>query len=394
MHVLVIPSWYPSEDNLIRGCFFREQALALVKNGQKVGVIYPELRSLKLLSKSFVGWKYGLEVQDDLGIATYRWHGWGITSQIPYLYESSFLAKGLKLFQTYIEENGIPDIIHAHSAFAAGMLSAKIKEVYKIPYVLTEHSSAFASNSIQAWQKQEISHAFKQANQLITVSPSLGKTLEIHYPESVFRYSSIPNIVSDYFFRQSYNGGVNQKEVFNFLNISKMSPKKGQHDLIRSFKKVFDNQPNVRLKIVGDGPLRQELEELTDVLGITSQVDFLGELTRNQIYQALQSADVLVHPSHYETFGVVLIEALACGLPIVATACGGPEYIVTPKNGVLVEPKNIEELSNAMLFIYKNIAKFDSIEISKDCASQFSEKSVIDQIILTYKNILPSANYL
>ena len=99
--------------------------------------------------------------------------------------------------------------------------------------------------------------------------------------------------------------------------------KKGQADLLRAFAERFAGDPSVRLGIGGDGPERGRLHELAGSLAIAEQVDWLGALDRDGVRQAMCEADAFVLPSRLETFGVVVIEALACGLPVVATRSGG-----------------------------------------------------------------------
>jgi len=88
---------------------------------------------------------------------------------------------------------------------------------------------------------------------------------------------------------------------------------------------------------------------------IQKKVNFLGLISNDHVHAEMKSADAFVLSSHYETFGVVLIEALACGKPIIATSCGGPECIVNKKNGLLITPRDIEKLVLAMKTIEKNI---------------------------------------
>lgn len=386
MHILIIPSWYPSHENPIRGSFFREQTLALSESGKQVGVIYPDLHSLKNFIKGNKNWNQGLEIENDCGVITYRWHEWGWSSRIPYLYEINFLKIGMKLFQVYVEQHGLPDIIHAHSVFMGGCLANKIKSIYQIPYVLTEHSSSIARGIIRSWQKSAIEKSFRESELLVVVSPNLGRDLKINYPNSISDYLYIPNIVNVKFF-----GNLRERkntDFFTFLNISAMIPLKRQKDILIAFASRFSGNKNVKLQIVGSGPLRKKIEAITIELDINSQVDFLGQVDRNKIYSVIKSCDVLVHASEYETFGVVLVEALACGLPVISTKCGGAECIVNHKNGLLVPIADIQSLALAMQDMYQNYSFYDSVAISQDCHSNFSPNVVISRISKVYEQIL------
>jgi len=102
----------------------------------------------------------------------------------------------------------------------------------------------------------------------------------------------------------------------------------------------------------------------------------------------MQATDVFVLSSHYETFGVVIIEALACGKPVVATRAGGPECIIHEKNGILVSPENIEELAVAMIKLRTEVKNYDSGFIYKDCVNRFGQKAVVEQVSFIYRVVL------
>ena len=97
---------------------------------------------------------------------------------------------------------------------------------------------------------------------------------------------------------------------------------------------------------------------------------------------ALSNAFVL--SSEYETFGVVLVEALALGKPVIATKCGGPESIVTPEVGYLISKNSEKEMTDALLKLYQNWNKFNSLQIRQYCLENFSEKAVIGELTKIY----------
>jgi glycosyltransferase involved in cell wall biosynthesis len=169
------------------------------------------------------------------------------------------------------------------------------------------------------------------------------------------------------------------------LNVAFLTPNKGQADLIEAFAIAFKGNKDVRLKIGGDGISMSTLIEKAEELGVSDQVVFMGMLSRDEVLREMQLCDCFVLSSHYETFGVVLVEALACGKPVVATACGGPECIVNEKNGYLVPVKDIHALAKTMLKIKSQI--FSSNEISKECQECFGEESVVAKIKEVYGEV-------
>lgn len=389
MKIVIIPSWYPTEENFVRGVFFREQALALHRANYKVAVLTPPyLRSLRLVCTKFGGWKSGINIENDEGMTTYRWYGWSWIPRCPRINLMLSLQAGHKMFEDYIYEFGKPDLIHAHSAFPGGILAIQIKNKYDIPAVVTEHSSLIAKGEIQPWKKKLISDVYLYADQRIVVSPKLGEILRDQYSEKFDSWSYIPNIVDHVFTSSDVLHQSKSESAFCFLNIGSLTENKGQIDLLHAFAQGFQGNHDVELRIGGVGPIRSELEQLADDLNIREQVVFLGLLTREQVLHEMQQANVFVLSSHFETFGVVLVEALACGKSVIATACGGPECIVNEQNGLLVPAQEPDHLSTAMQQIYENFCTYSPTEIRNDCLARFGESVVIDQLSKTYNTVL------
>jgi glycosyltransferase involved in cell wall biosynthesis len=157
---------------------------------------------------------------------------------------------------------------------------------------------------------------------------------------------------------------------------------------LRAFAAAFRYNPAISLRIGGEGPLRHDLEQLATQLGIAKQVTFLGKLNREQVLNEMLNCDAFVLSSNYETFGVVLIEATACGKPVIAISGSGPDCIVKPLNGVLVPPQDITALSTALQLMQSQIGQFDSNLIREDCLLRFGARSLTEQLITIYKKAL------
>ena len=144
MHILLIPSWYPTSDSPISGVFFREQALGLKRAGHQVGVIAPTLYSLTTLTHGSIHDRRGPAVQDDNGVWTYRSCGWRWLPLVGRANAELWVRAGARLYNRYVASHGKPDILHAHSSLFGGVLAARLKNALKIPTVLTEHFSGSA----------------------------------------------------------------------------------------------------------------------------------------------------------------------------------------------------------------------------------------------------------
>jgi glycosyltransferase involved in cell wall biosynthesis len=387
-HVLVMPSWYPTPDDPVAGIFFREQALAMHAAGLRVRVAVPEQYSLSRMYGRFRRLSPVIERTDDEGMPTWRWAICYGPDLSPQGFRSrSFLIGGEHCFRRYLAEHGMPDVIHAQSVLWAGVLAAHLKRRFGVPFVVTEHSSAYREGLVGAFQCRLTTEVLRAADVRTFVSPQLGEGMEAQFGEVARPWRWTPNLVDERF-RPAGSDEARTRVPFVFLSVGMLVWYKGYPDLLHAFALRFRGDPGMRLRIVGDGPLRPELEGLTQELGISSQVDFLGALDRERVLTEMQGADALVHPSPFETFGIVLAEALACGLPVVAASEGGPRSIIHEGNGMLVPPQDREALAGAMAAMRDGIGAYDAQAIREDCLRRFSSQAVVDMMKDVYAEAL------
>ena len=102
----------------------------------------------------------------------------------------------------------------------------------------------------------------------------------------------------------------------------------------------------------------------------------------------MRQSDAFTLASHIETFGVVFIEALSQGLPIVATRCGGPESIVNANNGLLVEANHPQQLADALVKLYENRQQYDAATLRQQTLAEFGEQAVVDQLNVVYQKAI------
>lgn len=383
IHVLIIPSWYPTEQSPVAGVFFAEQAKALHNAGIRVGVVAPIQRSIRTLTKGhFLNYNFKTEFHEEDGIPIFRSLGWAIP-KLPRVSRQIWLWQARRLINLYIQRFGKPDIIHAHAVIWGGVAAFEASQRLGIPYIVMEHSSTYARGLIKPWQEPDIKIVLQRAAKRIAVSRSLAKLIAPYamgLPIEV-----VPNIVDTEFFTLPQQS--RSSRPFIFLSVALLTPNKGIDVLIKAFEKEFRGHSEVELWIGGDGPQRPDLERLVQRLSIESQVRFLGLLTREQVREAMWRANTFVLPSYVETFGVVFIEAMATGLPVIATRCGGPEEFVTPEVGRLVPPGDIEQLGEAMETVYRSWEVSFGEQISRWTAEKFSSLVVSSRLKEIYLSL-------
>ncbi|HUV60021.1 MAG TPA: glycosyltransferase [Desulfatiglandales bacterium] len=368
--------------------FQHQQSHALERKGIKVGVVSAGFVPFK---RQFSAYPYPSFEEDD-GVNTYRCYKrilvpGRIANEVFLKY---LVGLYLNLFERYINEQDMPDIIHAHNCLPAGVAALKIKEKYGIPYLITEHSSAYARDMISVRQAVLIREVLKNAAIKTAVSTKLGGMLENLFGTDASPIYPIFNILDNRFEKKGniLRATKKDRDIFTFLNIANLNANKNQSDLLEAFARVFRANGKVQLKIGGDGSLRRQLETQAKKLGLEGQIVFTGFLSRDRVLLEMRNCDVFVLSSIFETFGVVLIEALACGKPVIATKCGGPVDIVNPINGLIVSTKDIKALADAMSKIYLAIDKYVANPIRNDCLARFGEDAFVERLKNIYASIL------
>lgn len=385
MKVLILPSFYCSSQHPTTGIFFKDQAQALLRAGIEVDVLFKEARSLREFSFPALIQNHGQRkyvVEDN--IFTMRQCGWnpGVASTRG---GRRWSKQTLALFHSYQFQRGLPDVIHAHNSLWAGYAAFMISERFGIPYVLTEHSSVFRSHTIPAGADQLIRVAGNRAARRISVSNALAAAYQPYVAKPI---EIIPNVVDTSFFTPPAIPRCHTS--FSYLAVGNLVEMKGFHVLLRAFAAKLHGRSDVTLRIAGAGPERSRLENLASELGLKSQVEFLGRIDREQIRSAMRVANVLVLPSFQETFGVVLIEAMSTGIPVIATRCGGPEEIITADTGLLTSPGDVEELGKALVEVRER--EWNGELIRHSAESRFSSGIIAAALIEVYQSAISTDN--
>lgn len=382
-HVLFLPSFYMDPDKPVLGIFFKEQTQAVRMAGMRVGVGYVEPRSLRAFRIRALIKNHGqITTSEEDGLPTMRLHGWN-----PLL--NTFIGGWIWSLATYylvgryVKRFGRPDIIHAHNAQWAGFAAYQVWRRMGIPYVITEHHSRFLTGNVTAMSKYVSRKAYRHASKVIVVSNALGKSIQPLLDGKVF--CVVPNCVdTNYYYPPP---SLPSMSKYTFLAVAHFSSNKGFDILLRSFAARFRNDASVFLKIGGDGAIKRDLMALCEELGISNQVQFLGALSKGGVRAAMWEANAFILSSFHETFGVVLIEAMSTGLPVIATRSGGPNDVVTKETGVLVEPGNIVDLSEAM-HVVRDGRYFTRDEIRGQAISKYGYGVIADRLENMYKNVL------
>lgn len=407
MHILLLPSWYPQHGQDLNGCFFREQAHALRRAGHEVGVLLPQFRSLR------DGWQglrqaWGESYWRDREIPTYFAHGFFTSSKVPHLDRNRWVARGEALYAQYEARHGRPDILHAHSLLLGGLLAHRLSERLHRPFGVTEHSSTFGRGMVASWARPRLRAAAEAAAFRFAVSRALADQIEDCLTAPPWQV--LPNMLAPIFAEDRpllpraqrliapplALSGRDQPAIwpfasrperapFRLLSVAHLTPKKGFDALLSAFAIAVRSDPRLRLAIGGDGPEGPALRRRVEDLGLSPQVEFLGALSRLEVRNQMRKSDAFVLASQVEPFGIVVIEALSQGLPVIATTCGGPEEILTPRDGILVPRAQPEALANAMVQMVRQRAQYAPQDLQNRARMRFSEGQLIHRLEGAYE---------
>lgn len=380
-YILVLPSWYPSETHKYNGDFNQRlvEALAL-----KVAQIV-----LYVIAKPDIN-KFFFTLTTEKSITTYL-----VYYPLRKGFIGRFLAKiqyfylYLKFLNLIFKQYGKPQLSHVYVFWMAGIFALFLKKIYAIPYVITEHWTAFYKgsktelnnfNSLYKWGFKLI---LKNSSVIIAVANQLKKQILVWSPKS--EIVVIPNVVNSLVF--NYKPNEKNPNVLKLIHVSSMNCHKNIFGLLDAFEMAL--QTNNKINLVMVGPvLKPILERVSSSLVLTSKVTFTGEIPYNYVKNQMQSNNALILFSTHENLPCVILEALCCGLPVITSNVGGCAEVINSTNGIVVESENIAQLRNAILDMALNYNKFNNAKISENACNLFSYNVVANQVYSVYQSVI------
>lgn len=246
------------------------------------------------------------------------------------------------------------EVIHTYLSYAniVGSIAAKIAGVPVITSLRSISLEPYhpVRARIETWLMRYVSN-FVMANGYSVAQahqPRLGNK-KIHVIQNAVGINPLPSQDGIARIRKELSGDTNRPLI---MSVGRLSPPKGYDTLIEAFAQIQLVYPETALVIVGEGELRSFLEKAVARFNLQNSVYLIGE--RSDITRILPAADIYVSSSHWEGMSVAILEAMAAGLPIIATCVGDAPWVLTEQTGILVEPRVPQDLSQAMLKLLDN----------------------------------------
>lgn len=293
----------------------------------------------------------------------YRWFGW-------FMWLSClFQAMG------WIKRQEKFDVVYGCWIYPDGFAAKRIANALNIPYVLKTHGSDINVYACHDDKREQIIDVLSGAANIVTVSNALkGKVRDLVGAQK--EVNTIYNGVNNSLFAQEEESRNAISDYYVF--VGNLKAEKGVVELLYAFEEYRQKGGEKKLKIVGDGACRKQVESMIDRMGLFESVDMLGAMPHKQTASLIKEAFCLVLPSYDEGVPNVLLEAAASGIPVIATRVGGiPEVVLDGVTGILIEPKDVDELTKSLLRVEQN--QWD-IEMILNHSQSFSWEKNADQL--------------
>jgi len=383
---LWLTSWYPNRNDRFDGDFIQRHAQA-VSAFCEIQVIHVKKEQNELDNQAT---EINRSANLTENIIYYSSKNTGIAILDKWISHRSYIRIYKKAITNYIRENGKPAAVHVHVAMKAGLLAVWIKRKWNIPFVVSEQWTGYLNEADNRFKDQAVwfqlgaKQVFQQANAVTVVSDLLGKSIQQNLP--LISYTVVPNLVNTSIF--TYRTKVDKGTVF--IHISNMTAQKNVEDIIRSMGLLKEQYPDVKLKLFG--PINPDLKQRVISDGLQQQIIFMGEQPQSILAYALRAASALILYSRFETFGCVVIEANACGVPVIVSDIAVMHELVQPHiNGVLVKGGEPQQLAAAMIQMIKEKNVYRPEQIASTAAERFGYATVGKQFLEIYHQI-SSAN--
>jgi glycosyltransferase involved in cell wall biosynthesis len=294
------------------------------------------------------------------------------------------------------------DIVHAHTPFSLGLLAKYISERQIIPLIYTHHThypeyvkAYFGEELLLPYLAKIYSTWFvNNSNAVIAPSLKIKKLLQDYGVKKTIQIHILPTGINLKFFKKSVKNRQNLRKKLKIspetkilLSVSRIGKEKNIEFLIKAFHELLKRRKDVLLLLVGDGPILEHLKKISQKLGIAPFIKFAGRIPSEEVPFYYQSSDVFLFASLTETQGIVILEALGCGLPVVALKDDAfSDVVLDGKNGFLIKKQSPKIFAQKITSILNNPTLYKKFSDSAlKTAQKFSEKKVVEKLVEIYK---------
>jgi len=366
-HILYLPGWFPSRRDLYSGDFIKRHAeAASIYN--RITVFFTTVDD-KIKEPEITK-----EVVNE-NLSVYIFYYPVKTGALSAVLNGVKRFTALRKMYNQVFKDIAPDLVHVHVAYPAGLFALYLKKRKKINYIITEHNTIYIHNDHNKYapanfEKKMTPVIYKNAIKVHAVSKTLANSLE------KLKLASdpiiIPNVVdTDIFNYKEKERGRN----FRFIHVSSLIYQKNPEGMLEALSRVKSKRKDFIVKIIG--PAKKELINLAKKLSLSDNVDFMDEISYEDVSKEINGSDAMIHFTRFETFGCVIAESLCCGAPVIVTDLDVTRELITDNvNGLFVTKEDIQDLADKILLFMNKEIKFEPTKIAKENQEKFNYKRI------------------
>lgn len=385
MKISIVSHSYPTYDTPSLVPFIKQEAHIIAKEN-KVNVHIPSVLSLPF-QKQF----YRSIHPNENRLPLHRF----LYISFPRRRLASITQKSLSKNLLKSIEKQKPDIVHLHWLYPAGLSAPSLKKA-GYPVVITIHGGDWYSNVSNQKVMPLLENSLHKVDKIICVGKQLTDDISDYDPQLKSKLVHIPHGIDVNLFSPTANEErIVNKSGFNaekkhLLCVANLYHVKGIDLLIKAYSKI-SNPEKYHLHIISsasDEEAKSVVYKLIDRNKLNQLITFHSSMKQKELVNLIRAADLLISPSRKEGFGLVVAEAIACGTPVLATRSGGPEEIVNPDCGMMVEANSADSLSAGLESILKNLDRYQSDIMHQYIKSNFSIESKKKKLLAVYRDII------
>lgn len=377
MKIWVIGRNYPMPINGMCGSFEIGQAKMLARGGHDVTYIAVAFHPFKKIRR----WGLAMWEEDGITVCGYSCPYFPARFHI----ELQAFKRGIykKALDKIVALQGLPDVIHVHyPAMIIGAETVFTLQSRGVSIVCTEHWTRVLLKKLKEHEKRRLQQYAETADAFLCVGAPLKESI-LALTGSETAIQVVPNIVEKCFVPRERGRG---DDAVKFIAVGRLVACKQFDRIIEAFAGLYAARKNIRLTIVGGGEEYPNLQGLIHRLGLEGAVRLTGVQPREGVAELVAASDCLICYSNLETFGVPIIEAWACGLPVISSDCLGFAEYWREGLGYIVDHNDLNDLTEKMDAIIAGYEKFDRKMIAEFAQEQFGEAPIRERIVEIYRN--------